>query len=241
LRDQHAVIAVELDHVGNRAERDQIEQAVQTRFGESVVESAAAAQFRAQRQQHIKHHAHTGDALARERAARLVRVDDGPCSRQFVTGEVVISDQHVDAERIGRCHAIDAGDAVIDRNQQFRLARRTAGGQRDDLRRQAITVLEAVRHQILDLAAKHAQAAHRDRAGGGAVTIVVGDHYHAAFALNRVGEQRRSAFAALERGRRHEPRETGFDFIGHAHAARGVQAREHRVQAMAGEDFGVDR
>ena len=66
LRDQHAVVAVELDDVGHRAERDQIEQAVQTRFGTRVVERAAAAQFGAQREQHVEHHADPGDALARE-------------------------------------------------------------------------------------------------------------------------------------------------------------------------------
>ena len=59
--------------------------------------------------------------------------------------------------------------------------------------------------------------------------------------LDRIGEQSGGVFAALQRGGRHEPREAGFDFIGQAYAARRVQTREHRMQAVAGEDFGVDR
>ncbi|HEY0229958.1 MAG TPA: hypothetical protein VGC55_01800, partial [Dokdonella sp.] len=68
----------------------------------------------------------------------------------------------------------------------------------------------------------------------------VGDNQHAAFALDGVGEQGGGVFATLERDGRYEPREAGFDFVGHAHAARRVEAREHRMQTVAGEDFGVD-
>ena len=136
--------------------------------------------------------------LLGKRAARLVRIDDGAGGGQVVAGQVVIGDQHVDAERVGRFHAVDAGDAVVDRDQQIRLARRAARGQRDDLGRQAVAVFEAVRHQIVDLRAEHPQAAHGHGAGGGAVAVVIGDHQHAALALDRVGEQRRGVFAAFE-------------------------------------------
>ena len=44
---------------------------------------AARAQFGAQRQQHVEHHAHAGDRLALEAAARLVRVDDHVGVRQL--------------------------------------------------------------------------------------------------------------------------------------------------------------
>ena len=69
-------------------------------------------------------------------------------------------------------HAVDAGDAVVDGDEEARLHLR---GERDDLRRQAVAVLEAVGHDEVDVGAHRAQAAHADRAGGGAVGVVVGD------------------------------------------------------------------
>ncbi len=214
LRDEHAVIAVELHDIGDGAERDQIEQAVQTRLGKVVAERAAPAQFRAQREQHVKHHADARNALAGELAARLIRIDDGARGRQLVAGQMVIGDEHVDAERVRRFHAVHARDAVIDGDQQFRLARRALRGQRDDLGREPIAVFKAVRHEVIDLAAEHAQPAHRDCAGGGAVAIVIGDDQHAALLLDGVGEQRGGLVATLERGGRHEAREAGFELVG---------------------------
>jgi hypothetical protein len=96
LRDQDAVVGVELDHVGHRAQRHQVEQVVQLRLGLGV-EHAAPAQFGAQGQQHIEHHADAGQVLAREAALGLVRVDDHARRRQRVARQVVVGDDDFDA------------------------------------------------------------------------------------------------------------------------------------------------
>ena len=75
LRHQAAVVGVELDHVGHRAQRHQRQQRVQLGLV-GLIEHAALAQLGAQRQQHVEHHADTGDRLAFEAAAGLVGVDD---------------------------------------------------------------------------------------------------------------------------------------------------------------------
>ena len=81
LADQDAVVAVELDDVGDGAERDEVEQAGEVGFG-LVGEEAALAQFGAQGEHDVEHDADAGDALGREVAARLVRVHDAVGLRQ---------------------------------------------------------------------------------------------------------------------------------------------------------------
>ena len=75
LRDEAAVVGVELHHVGHGAQSDQRQQGVELGLAGGV-EHAALAQFGAQRQQHVEHHADAGDGFALEGAAGLVRVDD---------------------------------------------------------------------------------------------------------------------------------------------------------------------
>ena len=88
----------------------------------------------------------------------------------------------------GRCRdAVDARDAVVDGDEQPRLARR---GKRDDLGRQAVAELEAVGHDEVDVRAHRAQAAHADGAGRRAVGVVVGDDDDALAARDRLREPR---------------------------------------------------
>ena len=75
LGDQDAIVAVERYDVGDGAERDQVEQRAEVGFG-VLRERATAAQFGTQRQHDVEHDADTGHGLAREVAARLVRIDD---------------------------------------------------------------------------------------------------------------------------------------------------------------------
>ena len=130
--------------------------------------------------------------LARKAAPRLVRINDARGVWQYRARQMVVGDQHVDAE-FGRTRdAIDAGDAVVDRDQQVRLALR---GEFDDLRRQPVAVLEAVGHQIIDFGLcaprQHAQSAQTDRGGSGAIAVIVGDDQQSRIRFERVGEQHR--------------------------------------------------
>ena len=101
LRHQAAVVGVELDHVGHGAQRDQRQQGVELGLCLRASNTPRCAQLGAQRQQHVEHHADTGDRLALEAAAGLVGVDDAPsASRQLpARGQVVVGHQHLQAQR----------------------------------------------------------------------------------------------------------------------------------------------
>ncbi len=71
------------------------------RLGSALVfECVSISQFGPQRQHHVEHHAHAGDRLGREAAARLVRVDDALGVGQRVARQVVVGDQRGDAEAL---------------------------------------------------------------------------------------------------------------------------------------------
>ena len=86
---------------------------------------------------------------------------------------MVIGHQHIEPGLFRRGNPLDAGNAVVHGDQQLRLALQ---GHRDDFRGQAVAVLEAVGHQIINMGgAEHAQPQHTDRTGGGAIGIEVAD------------------------------------------------------------------
>ena len=102
-----------------------------------------------------------------------------------LAGQVVVGDQHLPAARLRRGDAGVAGDAVVDGDQQVGLQRREFVDQR---RRQPVAVHDAVGHRVRDAPrAEHAQAAHADRAGGGAVAIEIADDDDVAVLRDRVG------------------------------------------------------
>jgi hypothetical protein len=113
LRDQDAV-------VGDRAARRRPRcpappgRAGCPAWAESARRTRRAAQFRAQGQQHVEHHADAGQVLAREAAFGLVRIDDDARGRQRVGRQVVVGDDDFDAAPVRLGHAVDAGDAVVD-------------------------------------------------------------------------------------------------------------------------------
>ncbi len=88
-----------------------------------VAERPARAHRRARREQHVEHHADAGEMPARERASRLVRVDDQRRRGKRGRRQVVVGDQDLDAERGGRGDAVVAGDAVVDRHDEARRFR----------------------------------------------------------------------------------------------------------------------
>jgi hypothetical protein len=93
LRHQAAVVGVQPHHVGHGAQGDQGQQG--SRRGCWAASNTPRWRSSARScQQHVEHHAHPGDGFARERAARLVGVDDGVGLRQFGAGQVVVGDQH---------------------------------------------------------------------------------------------------------------------------------------------------
>ena len=125
--------------------------------------------------------------LPGKRATTLIGIDDQRGRGKRGRRQVMIGDQHLDAERRRRSDAVVARDAVVDGHDE---ARRERGRLRDDLRREPVAVFESVRHEEIDDGAHRREPAHPDRAGGGAVGVVVGDD-HDLLAVR--GSHRRAA------------------------------------------------
>ena len=235
LRDEAAVVAVEAHDVGDGAERDEVEQGIEPRLIRDA-EVAAVAQLGAQREQHVEDDADAGQRLARERAVRLVRIDDHVGLGQHgaalaLDRQVVVGDHDGHAVRLRVGDALEAGDAVVDRHQHLGALRER---EVDDGRREAVAVDAAIGHDVAQrrrVGAEHLQAAQRDRAGRRAVAIVVGDDADPAAGADRVGEQHGGVAGAEQAGRRQQARERVVELVGALHAARREQAREQRMQA----------
>jgi hypothetical protein len=188
---------VEGHDVGDRAERDEIEQCREIRR-RAIGEVAALAQRRARGEQHVEHDPDAGEVLARKGASGLIRIDDqrGGRQRERCGGQVVIGHEHLDAGRGRRRDAVVARDAVVDGHDE---ARRHPGRFGDDLRRQTVAVFEAVGYEESDDRAHACKSAHRHGARRGAVGIVIGDDHDFLAARYRVGKPRRRRVDALHR------------------------------------------
>ena len=150
LADQDAVIAVEFDNISDGAEGDEVEQVGKVGFG-ALSKIAALAQFGAQGKHDVEHDADAGDAFGGEVAARLIGIDDAISGGQGFAGQVVVGDQGGDTVLLGTGDAFQAGDAVVDGNDQVRGL---LGGKVDDFWREAIAELETIRQQEVDVRAQ---------------------------------------------------------------------------------------
>ncbi len=229
LAHEDAVVGIERDHVGHGAQRHQVEQLAEVGLGEPARgKPAVGAQPRAQRAHQVEDHADAGEVLAREVAARLVRVHDGAGRGQRLAGQVMVGDEHVDAVRGRHCHAGVAGDTVVDGDDEIRPRLRGDG---DDLGTQPVAVLEAVRHQEVRAGAAHrAQREQAERGAGRAVGVVVTDDQDALVARERASETRGGRVQPEQRGRQ-QLRQPLLQLARIRHAARGVEPRQQRTDA----------
>ena len=147
---------------------------------------------------------------------------------------MMIGDQHVDAPCVGGRDTFDAGDAVIDGDEQLR---RTLRGKRHDFCGQSIAELEAIGHDEVDARPQRAQAAYGDRAGGGAVRIVVGDDENALLQRDGLGEARGGRFDAAQPREWWQRAQRMVEFGRRANAACRVGAGQHRRDPGRGEGF----
>src|SRR2546430_16142833 len=146
LSNEDAVVEIERHDVGDRAERHQVEHIAEIRLI-LAGERSALAQLGTQGEHHVEHHADARKALARERATGLVGVDDSRGARQLRAGQMVVGDDHLDAEPARRFDALDARDSIVHRDKELRLR---SCRERDDFRRQPVAELEAVGGEIAD-------------------------------------------------------------------------------------------
>ena len=115
---------------------------------------------------------------------------------------MVVGHQHLHAQGSGARHAVDAGNAVVNRDQQLRAGGLHAFGNR---RGQAIAVNDPVRHQIADAGGtQQPQPAQRHRAGCRAIAVVVGDHAYFFPGRHRIGQQAGRLLRTMQRRRRQQ-------------------------------------
>ena len=85
---------------------------------------------------------------------------------------MMIRDDDVNATLFRMAYAVDAGNAVIHRNEERR--RLFGAGNVNNRGREAVAMRNAIRHAVVDARkAKRAQAAHRKRRPGRTVGVVV--------------------------------------------------------------------
>ena len=234
LADQAAVVGVELAHVGNGAQGHQVQQGVDPRLL-SGFKCAALAQLSPQGQQHVKHHAHAHQRLARKGAVRLVGVHDhvgfGQADFALVghDRQVVVGDDDLQAQRMGFDHRLVAGHAVVHGHQNLGLF---GLDQVHDGRGQAIAMQGPIGHDVIHLigpGAQHAQASQGHGTGGGAVAVVVGHDADALALLNGIGQHHRGLRGAFQVSGGQQFGGGVVQLFGRAHAAGGKQARQQGV------------
>ena len=145
---------------------------------------------------------------------------------------MMVGDQHFDAELRRRRNTVVARDAVVDGDYE---ARRERLSLLDDFRRQTVAVLEAIRHEEIDVGSHRRKSAHSNRGCGGAVGVVVADDHDFLAAGYRVGETRRCAVDALHRRERRQRRELDVELSRGGDATGSEYARQHRMHAGGGE------
>ena len=157
-RHQNAIVVIQGHHIGHRTQCHQVGILRQVGLI-ALLKPAAPAQFCPQREHHVEDHADTRQVFAGKIAARLVGVDDDIGGGQLATRQVVIGDQGGDAQRPGRGHPLDTGNTIVHGNDQVGPP---GGSQLDDLGGQAVTVLETVGDQVIDLGSpERPQAGYR--------------------------------------------------------------------------------
>ena len=201
LRHQAPVVGVEPHHIGHGAQGHQRQQGVQPGLFLGR-KSASAAQFAAQCQQHVKHHAYAGQVLACERAVGQIGIDQRVGSRQCIPRQMVVGDDDLQAQRLCVAHAFHTGNTVVHREKQLCAQGVHAVGNGGG---QAIAIAYAVGHQIAGLlCTEQAQAAQRNGAGRGTVAVVIGNHADVPVGGNGVCQQVRRLFGPGQIARRQQ-------------------------------------
>ena len=245
LGDQAAVVGVQPHHVSHGAQSHQRQQAIHLglAFG---IEYTPVAHLGPQGQQHVEHHTHPGDCFAFKRATGLVGVDDDAIGGQHrfavcLCGQVVVGHQHLQPQGTCGCHTVDAGNAVVDRDQHLST---TGGNPLRDAGCQAVAIGHTVGHQVADepwlrslmpvrgqSGLQHAQPTQSHGACGGTVAVVIGHHADAQVVLQCIGQQHGGRIGVFQGGGGKQAGQAVVQLIGAGHAACRIQACQQGVYA----------
>ena len=142
LGDEGAVETLERHHVGDGAERHEVEEARAGRARGARRPESARAQLAVDRDDGHEHEADGGEMAELGEIVEPVRIDHRERRRQRLVGEVMIDHDHVEAELARLRQRLVAGGAAIDGDEQRRAA---AGERADRLDVRAVAFEDAVR------------------------------------------------------------------------------------------------
>ena len=141
---ENAVVPIEGYHIGDGADRHEVEPLREIRLVEAASrEVALVAQSIAHRAHDVERDADPGEIGAGKRRTRNVRIDQRARGRQVVARQVVVRDDDVHAVVTSQRHALDAGHAVVHRDDH---ARPPIERDAHQFGGQAVAILEPVRH-----------------------------------------------------------------------------------------------
>ncbi len=166
VRHDDAILAGERHHVGHRGDGRQLQE----RFGNAPHLVRRPAEVRQQRLDQLERHAGAAQVLLRIGAVRAVGIEHRQRGRQFRFGQVMVGDDHVDAQFVGAAHHFGGADAGIHADDQLDAL---CGRGLHHFRAHAVAVLQTVRHVIAGDAAGELDGLREQHHGGGAVHVVV--------------------------------------------------------------------
>ena len=187
LGDEGAVEADEGHHVGDGAERDEIDEVEQVRLGPRCIPEAAAAQLAVHRDDGQEHQADGGEMAERREIVVPVRIDDRRLG-QLLVGLMVVDDDGIEAEPRGFRERLEARGAAVDGDEELRAA---LGERADRLDVRPVALEDAVGNVEQRIEAAAAQEAREQRRRGRAVDVVVAEDGDGLAALDRIGDARR--------------------------------------------------
>src|SRR5688572_6990225 len=191
LSNENPVVAIERHHIGDGAQRDQVEQVGRVN-ARRIGHEAALDHRPCERRHHVEGDSHAGQRLRREGLPAEIRIYDGRRLRERPSRQVVIRDQHLDPEPRGLAHAFKRRDAVVHGDEQLWAQ---LCGFADDLRRETVAEAKPVRHDVSRIREPESpQLPHDQRRAGRPVGVEITDHYYARTA-RVAGDQE------LDRGR----------------------------------------
>ena len=142
---------------------------------------------------------------------------------------MMVGYQHLHPECLGACHAVKAGDAVVNRDQQIGIQRLDALCNRCS---QSVAINHPVGYEVGDMAsAQQLEAAQRDSTRCCTVAVVIGHDTNLFIRGNGVCQQHSSLRCAQQPSRRQQPRQAIIEFIRGTDPTRRIKLRQQRMKA----------
>ena len=238
LGDEGAVEALERHHVGDGAERDQMQAATAGRArGRMPVQKLRRRNSRVSATS-VRNTSPTAARWPRpERSSARFGLTMASCRRQFLVGLMMVEDHNVEPELAGFYERYMAGGPAIDGDQKLDAA---LGKRADGVHIRPVAFENPVRNVDDRIEPAVPQIMRQQRRGGGAVDIVIAENRYTFAVDNGMREARAGRFHIGQRMRiGHQPLDGGIEIGRHfvrLDAAAGEHARQQFRHAVALRD-----